>query len=172
MLSQQQYDAMKTVYNIIITSAAMIAVAGAQAPEKPKPDRKGPPGPPPEIVARFDKDGDGQLSPEEAEAARAAMRSEKEKEMLKRFDKDGDGVLSKEEKEAARKEFGDRGDRKRLPEKDKAEMEERRKKMLERFDKNGDGELDEQERKAAREEWGPRPGGPRRPDNRVPRAED
>ena len=160
---------MKTVFNIIITSAALVAIAGAQAPEKPKFDRKGPPGLPPDIIARFDKDGDGKLSEEEAETARATMRSEKEKKMLERFDKDGDGVLSKEEKEAARKEFGDRGDRKRLPEKDKAAMDERRKKMIERFDKNGDGELDEGEKKAMREAWNKHPGGPRRPDNRVPR---
>jgi hypothetical protein len=95
---------MKAAYNIIIASA-LIAVASAQAPEGPKPERKGPPGgPPAEIIAKFDKDGDGKLSEDE----RKAMMEERKKEMIAKFDKDGDGELNEEEKKAAREAMGGR----------------------------------------------------------------
>jgi Ca2+-binding EF-hand superfamily protein len=55
-----------------------------------------------EMIAKFDKDGDGKLNEEERKAAHAAM----EKEMLAKFDKDGDGKLSDEEKKAAREAMG------------------------------------------------------------------
>jgi hypothetical protein len=130
---------MKAAYNIIIASA-LIAVASAQAPEGPKPERKGPPGgPPAEIIAKFDKDGDGKLNDEEAKAAREAMQA-KRKEAEAKYDKDGDGKLSEDER--------------------KAMMEERKKEMIAKFDKDGDGELNEEEKKAAREAMGGRPGGP------------
>lgn len=130
---------MKAAYNIIITSA-LIAVAAAQTPEGPKPERKGPPGgPPAEIIAKFDKDGDGKLNDEEAKAAREAMQA-KRKEAEAKFDKDGDGTLNEEER--------------------KAMMEERKKEMASKFDKDGDGKLSDEEKKAAREAMGGRPGGP------------
>lgn len=132
---------MKTVYHTILASA-LIAVAYGQTPEGPKPERKGPPGPPPELIAKFDKDGDGKLNDEEAKAAREAMQA-KRKEMEAKFDIDGDGKLSEEER--------------------KAMMEERKKEMIAKFDKDGDGELSEEEKKAARGAFGPRPGGPRGP---------
>lgn len=45
------------------------------------------------IEQRFDRDGDGQLAPEERDAARNALVNR----ILQRFDKDGDGKLSREE---------------------------------------------------------------------------
>jgi hypothetical protein len=135
--TKQHHNSMKHVYNIIIASA-LIAAAHAQAPEG-KPERKGPPGgPPAEIIAKFDKDGDGKLNDEERAAARAEFEA-KRKEAQAKFDTDGDGKLSEDER--------------------KAMQEARKKEMLEKFDKDGDGKLSEEERKAA----GPQRGGPGRP---------
>jgi hypothetical protein len=127
---------MKT--NTLIVIAAAIGLSGAAYAEEgkgPRPPHKLPP----EIIEKFDKDGDGKLNEEEhaaAKAARGEMEADRKKEMLAKFDKDGDGTLNEEEKMAAR--------------------EEMKKKMLEKFDKDGDGELSEEERKA----MPPRPGGP------------
>lgn len=73
-------------------------MAHAQAPEGPK----GYGGPPPEIVAKFDLDGDGKLNQEERKAARKAMHEHHRQKMLEKFDTDGDGKLSEEERKAAR----------------------------------------------------------------------
>ncbi len=102
----------------------------------------------PEMIERFDTDGDGQLSPEEHEALRAAAQNRRGEraqrgprgerpegnvhpgnrrrphgerpEMIERFDTDGDGQLSEAEREAARTavqgrrgERGQRGPRRR-----------------------------------------------------------
>jgi hypothetical protein len=137
---------MKT--NTIIVIAAAIGLAGAAHAEKPGEDRPHRPIPP-EIIAKFDKDGDGKLNKEEREAAKAAreeMMEARKKEMLAKFDKDGDGKLSDEEEEAMR--------------------EARRKMMLEKFDKDGDGELSDDEKAAMRKAMGDRPGGPRKGDGK------
>jgi uncharacterized membrane protein len=119
-------------------------IAGAQGnPDKPgKPHRKGPP--PPEMLKKFDKDGDGKLSDEERKAMREAMQ-ERNKEKFKKFDKDGDGKLSDEERKAMREAH-------------KAEW-------IKKFDKDGDGKLSEEERKAIprRPERPVRPAGPKDP---------
>ena len=84
---------------------------------------------PPEILKKFDKDGDGKLNDEEREAAKAAreeMMKAHRAEMLKKYDKDGDGKLSEEEETTMR--------------------QDRRKMILERFDKNKDGELNDEEK--------------------------
>lgn len=134
---------MKTTTLIII--AAAIGLSGAAHAQKGKGaggERKLPP----EILEKFDKDGDGKLNEEERKAARAArgeMDGARKKEMLKKFDTDGDGKLSDEEKTAMR--------------------EEMKKKMLERFDKDGDGELNEEERAEMRKSMPQRPGGPKGP---------
>lgn len=117
--------------------------AFAAAQEKPKrPDR-----PhrevPAEILAKFDIDGDGKLSPDE----RKAMADERQKEMLAKFDKDGDGKLSADERTAMREE-----------------MEARRKELTEKYDADKDGKLSPEEMKTAREagekipQWGRPPG--------------
>ena len=85
-----------------------------------------------ELVAKFDKDGDGKLSEEERKAARAAHKAE----FMEKHDTDGDGELSDDEKKAAR--------------------EARKAKFMEKFDKDGDGELSDEEKKAAREAMGGR----------------
>jgi Ca2+-binding EF-hand superfamily protein len=83
-----------------------------------------------EMIAKFDKDGDGKLNEEETKAAREAA-------MLKRFDKDGDGKLNDEEKTAA--------------DAFKKEADARQAEMIKKFDKDGDGKLSDDEKKAARE---------------------
>lgn len=82
-----------------------------------------------ELVAKYDKDGDGKLNETEMKAAREARQAE----MIKKYDKDGDGKLSEEEMKAAR--------------------EARQAEMIKRFDKDGDGKLSEEERKAARDSF-------------------
>jgi hypothetical protein len=102
--STKQYSTMKAIYTSMIASA-LVTVASAQAPEGPKPERKGPQGgPPAEMIAKFDKDGDGKLSDEE----KKAMMEARKKQMLTKFDKDGDGKLSDEEKKAMREAMGGR----------------------------------------------------------------
>lgn len=135
-------NTMKTKQLIIIAaSIGLIGAANAEEGKKKRPEGKLPP----EIIAKFDKDGDGKLNDEERAAAKAAreeMMKARKAEMLKKFDTDGDGKLSDEEEAAMR--------------------EARKKMMMERFDKDKDGELNEAEkaemRKAMMEH---RPGGPR-----------
>jgi len=131
---------MKT--NTLIVIAAAIGLSGAAHAEEGKGLRP-PHKLPPEIIEKFDKDGDGKLNEEEhaaAKAARGEMEADRKKEMIAKFDKDGDGTLNEEEKTAAR--------------------EEMKKKMLEKFDKDGDGVLSEEERAEMRKAMPPRPGGP------------
>ncbi len=137
---------MKT--NTMIVIAAAFGLAGAAHAEEPRKDR-----PhrdiPPEVIEKFDKDGDGKLNEEERQAARAAGKERmeaKRKEMIAKFDKDGDGKLSEEEEQAMR--------------------EARRKMMMEKFDKDGDGELSDDEKAEMRKAMGVRPGGPRKVDGK------
>lgn len=58
------------------------------------------------ILEKFDADGDGKLSEEERETAKAAMKA-KRKELLEKYDVDGDGKLNAEERQAA-KDAGER----------------------------------------------------------------
>ena len=99
---------MKT--NTMIVIAAAFGLAGAAHAEEPRKDR-----PhrdiPPEVIEKFDKDGDGKLNEEERQAARAAGKERmeaKRKEMIAKFDKDGDGELSEAERAEMRKEMGGR----------------------------------------------------------------
>ncbi|MGJ8634101.1 MAG: hypothetical protein ACSHX7_09285 [Luteolibacter sp.] len=130
---------MKTKTLVVIgMTLGMFGAVHAQEGKKDGPKRKLPP----EIIAKFDTDGDGKLDETERAAAKAAreemMEAQKAK-MLEKFDADGDGELSESEREAA-----------------KAAREA---KMLEKFDADGDGELSKEEREKARAEMGPR--GPR-----------
>ena len=59
------------------------------------------------MLERFDTDGDGQLSPEEREAARASMPPRgpggpNRQDWMKQLDTDGDGIISEDERAAAR----------------------------------------------------------------------
>lgn len=132
---------MKTKSLIIIAASfGLLGAANAQEEKRDRPERKLPP----EILEKFDKDGDGKLNEEERAAAKAAreeMMEARKKEMLGKFDKDGDGELNGEEKEAMK--------------------EGRKKMMLEKFDKDGDGKLNDAERAEMRKVMQHRPGGPR-----------
>lgn len=132
---------MKTKLLIIIAATfGLLGAANAQAAKPDRPERKLPP----EILEKFDKDGDGKLNEEERAAAKAAreeMMEARKKEMLEKFDKDGDGKLNEEERAAA--------------------QEARKQMMLEKFDKDGDGELNDDEKAAMKEAMKHRPGGPR-----------
>ena len=128
----------------MMTLGAMIATCTfASAEEKPKrPDR-----PkrqvPAHVLEKFDKDGDGKLSPPE----RTAMKEERRAKMLKKFDTDGDGKLSDDERTVMR-------------EKIKAVREAH----LAKYDADKDGKLNPDEMKAAHDagEEMPMGGGPRR----------
>lgn len=138
-----------------ITLGALIGTCSfAVAQEKPK----HPDGPrhelPPEVIAGFDKDGDGKLSEQERKAMREEMKAKmdgRKAEMLKKFDTNGDGKLDETERAAM-----------------KAEREAMHKALVEKYDTNKDGKLDPEEAKAARaagEKMGPR-GGPDGPHGR------
>lgn len=141
--SPHQYQVMKTT-TLMIVAASMGLIGFAQAEEvkeakKERPERKLPP----ELIEKFDKDGDGKLNKQEREAARAERRArmeERRKQALEKFDTDKDGELSKEER--------------------KAMKEARRAKRLEKFDADGDGELSEEERAEMRKAMQGRHHGP------------
>lgn len=87
------------------------------AGQGPSPERRA------EMMKRFDKNGNGQLDPDEMQAAREAMQKfqaagggkpgaggagpspERMKELVAKFDKNGDGSLDDAEKQAAKAEF-------------------------------------------------------------------
>ncbi len=102
-----------------------------------------------DMIARFDKDGDGELNEEEREAAREAFRADREARrqqwLLDRYDADGDGVLSAEE-EAQRE--ADEAAREAEREARRAEAQ---KKALEAYDSDGDGVLSDAEKQAGRD---------------------
>lgn len=119
---------MKTTSLIIVAVSIGIIGAANAKPEGKREGRKLPP----EVIARFDKDGDGKLNEEEravAKAARQAVRAN----VLERFDTDNDGKLSKTERKAMKAA------------------------VLEKFDVDGDGKLSADERKEARKEFPVRP---------------
>jgi Ca2+-binding EF-hand superfamily protein len=122
---------MKT--RILYTALAAFAVssisASAQEGERPKREI------PPEILAKFDTDGDGKLSEDERKAAMEARKGkmeEQRKAMIAKFDKDGDGKLDEEERKAAREA-----------------MKARHDEILAKYDADKDGKLSPEERKAA-----------------------
>lgn len=136
----------------LITLGVLIGTCSFAAAQEgtPAPDAAKPPGGrqqreiPAEILKKFDKDGDGKISADEAKA----MREARQAEMLKKYDKDGDGKLSDEERKAMQ-----------------ADMEAKHKALLEKYDANKNGKLDPEEMKAARDAgeeipMGGRGGGP------------
>jgi hypothetical protein len=138
---------MKTIL-LTTTVLAAFAVSATANPKGPRPHRPG--GPPKAFIEKFDADGDGKLSEQEREAAKAAME-EKRDAIIAKYDKDGDGKLNEEEREAAKEEFKAlHGDRPMPP------GGPSRERLRKRFDKDGDGKLNEEEReaaKAAMKEW-------------------
>ena len=64
------------------------------------------------ILEKYDANKNGQLDPEEKEAARRAHEARRA-EMVRRFDADGDGMLNDSERDAMRQEFRkEKGERK------------------------------------------------------------
>jgi hypothetical protein len=77
------------------------------------------------FLQKFDANGNGQLDPDEREAAKEAMQKRREqggkgqggvgkdperrRKILEKFDKDGDGKLSESERAAAKEARGKRG---------------------------------------------------------------
>jgi Ca2+-binding EF-hand superfamily protein len=89
----------------------------------------------PDFLKPFDVDGDGKLSAEERQAAKAAIREKAKashEEFLKKWDTDGDGKLSADELKAAR-------------DAQKAKVEELRTKRFTDADKDADGQLSKAE---------------------------
>ncbi|MCU0796274.1 MAG: EF-hand domain-containing protein [Akkermansiaceae bacterium] len=141
----------------IITALALLAgssiCASAQDGDRPKGPPHGGRQLPPEVIEKFDADGDGKLNQEERKAAMQALRERMEKrreEMLAKYDKDGDGKLNEEERATMQ-----------------ADMKAKHEELLKKYDADGDGKLNQEERKAAIDagEELPmrpmRPGGPR-----------
>lgn len=132
-------EIMKTKITWIALALAGIVTASAQD-EKPEGHRRGPGGDrqvPPAVLKQFDKDGDGKLNAEEAQAARTAMQAKREEvrqKMLAEFDADKDGEFNEEERKTMR-----------------AAMEAKRKALVEKYDADNDGKLSPEEIKAARD---------------------
>lgn len=149
-----------------VSLLAFLAFAGALRAEKipgtplpaPAPAEGGGPGnrmpgrPSPELMRRYDRNGDGQIDAGEQKAARAdlakmdARRPEGplRAEVLARFDRDGDGRLDDAERaefERARAEYL------KQPPGGNAKARER---LLKQFDRDGDGRLNAGEEAAAR----------------------
>lgn len=82
---------MKTSTLTVVASILSLAGTGF-AEEAPTP--KQPRQVPPEIAAKFDKDGDGKLNKEEKQT----MRKEMNKKALEHFDHNRDGTLDEDEK--------------------------------------------------------------------------
>ncbi len=124
---------------VIIFAAFSDALsAGEGTTEKPAHHR---------FLEKYDQDGDGVISGEEKDAARAEMRGDRRgrgadfdrrEEFMKRADTNGDGVLSDEERAQARERMRQRRER-------------FREEALRRFDRDGDGMLSDEERATARE---------------------
>lgn len=136
----------------LLTLGAMLGTctfaAAQEKPERPKRDL------PPQLLKKFDKDGDGKLSDEERTAMRTEMEAKRAEDM-KKFDTDGDGKLSPDERKAMREA-----------------MQLKYKALIEKYDANKDGKLDPEERKAAADAgeelpMGPGPG--ERPEGKGPR---
>ena len=136
----------------LLLAATILAPLALQAQDSkedkaPKRERKGPPA---EVIAKFDTDGDGKLDETERKAAMEARKAEMKahhEEMLAKYDTDKDGKLSKEERKVA---------------------------MIAQFDADGDGVLNETEKaaaKAARPPRGPRGEGKGKGEGKGPRGE-
>ena len=90
---------------------------------------------PPELLKKYDADGDGKLN----EAEMKTWRDAREKENLEKYDADKDGKLNDEERKKMESENPRRG------------FFQPDTETLKKFDKDGDGKLSEEERTAWRE---------------------
>ena len=123
---------------------------------------------PPELLKKYDADGDGKLN----EAEMKTWRDAREKENLEKYDADKDGKLNDEERKKMEsenprrggggfpppdaetlKKFDKDGDGKLSDEERTAQREARQKEMLEKYDADKDGKLSEEEGRKAREDY-------------------
>ncbi len=140
---------------IVMALAAMaIPVLAQDAPERPMRQRganpQQQPALPEALMKKYDKDGDGKLSPEERTAMREEMQKgakERRAELFKTMDKDGDGKVTLEEFLAAQP-AAPMPPREGMPDRPKPPVNEQTKK----FDKDGDGTFSDAERAAMRAE--------------------
>ncbi len=114
--------------SLIVIASSFVLIGGLPAEEaKPKKQQKKMP---PEMVGKFDKDGDGELNEEELAAAKASQGGKKvgkkRAEVIAKYDKDGDGELNGEEQAAVRAD--------------------KKQKLVEQFDEDKDGKLNEEEK--------------------------
>jgi len=88
---------MKTVLTIILgLGLGSLLVQAAEGEPKPKPARALP-----DSVKKYDKNGDGKLDQDEI----AALRKDRQEEMLKKYDKNGDGKLDEAESKVRAEEL-------------------------------------------------------------------
>jgi len=92
---------------LIGASALILGLSTSFAEDSKKGDKEGKRPSKEEILAKFDTDGDGELSETEKAAAKAFKEANKgsrpsKEEMLETYDTDGDGELSSDEKKAMR----------------------------------------------------------------------
>lgn len=113
----------------------------------------------PELIKRFDTDGDGKLSDEEKDkladqAKKLGIRAEdiakafERYAMLEKFDKNGDGKLDKDELAAAREDAGAEGNGPK-PEGKKGKPSAKQAEFIQKYDKDGDGKLSPAEKAEA-----------------------
>ena len=137
--------AITTTLALALSGSLLAAPRGGEG-ERPERERRGPP---PEIIEKFDKDGDGKLNEEERKAAMEARRKragQMREKMLEKFDTNGDGKLDEDERKAMREA-----------------MEAKRQEILDKYDADGDGKLSPEERQAAIDAGEQIPKHPRRP---------
>jgi Ca2+-binding EF-hand superfamily protein len=87
-----------------------------------------------DMIAKYDKDGDRKLSPEESRAWTEELRAEQQKKMLQQWDANGDGRIDENERKAMYEGYR------------KQAEEASRQWLIRRHDKDGDGVLNDQER--------------------------
>lgn len=126
----------------MIVIAATVGLMGAVHAQEPKAGKQGKMSP--EVIAKFDTDGDGKLTGAEKKAARAEMREENtadapvvEDEVTSTTDGGDTATVNTDD---------DDGKAMKMPTGKRKEM------MLKKFDADGDGELSEAEMATAREE--------------------
>ncbi len=152
----------KVLYASVAIATAFTIAAPARAADEPKKPGLGQGQGREQMIKRFDKNGNGQLDPDEMQAAREAMQKlgggqggkpgqgmPNREEMIKKFDKNGNGQLDPDEMQAARQSMGGPGGR--PGQGGKPGQGPGNGEMMKKFDKNGDGQLDDSEKAAMRE---------------------
>lgn len=141
---------MKQLMIIALAALAVPVLAQDAAQRRARPERPGGVGAPgrPEMIAKYDKDGDGKLSEEERKAMMEDLQKEakeRRKKLFETMDKDGDGKLTLEEYLAGQPQLPNRPAVNRPGQASRDTPE-----MIAKYDKDGDGKLSDEERTAMR----------------------